>query len=139
MSDKSGWGSYRPVVPEGTYLASSRNTEGAYRALLFEVGTNKLLGPPELSEVDDGHGSDALSDESESNLLGGVMALVIVSAGAAGVIKAAPHVKRWWNDRTFSGLRINHAGKEKLASPAPNEGSNQATVASLAAVNDTSS
>ena len=99
MSDAE---SLRPIVPEGTYLARSRGSDGVYRALLFEEGTGRLLGPPELVEVDDdepvafyGYASD--SQEARDAEIRDSVDAVLTLLGLAVV--AAPHVKRLWNER----------------------------------------
>jgi hypothetical protein len=92
----------RPVVPEGTYLARSRGSDGVYRALLFEEGTGKLLGPPELVEIDDDepvafYGDASDSREARDAEICESVDAVLTLLGLAVV--AAPHVKRLWNER----------------------------------------
>ena len=35
---------YRAVHPEGTHLASSKDTEGSYRGVLLDNETNRVVG-----------------------------------------------------------------------------------------------
>jgi len=43
---------YKILETEGTHTVPSKETRGAIRALEFEDGTNNLVGPPELVEVE---------------------------------------------------------------------------------------
>jgi hypothetical protein len=82
---------YRPIVNEGTHLASSKGTEGAYRGALLDDDTNILAGQAEWIEVE--------SYEKESdNELGRVIVLVVGIGIGVVVCKASPHVIRWWNN-----------------------------------------
>lgn len=40
-------------VPDGQHLGQAKDSAGAFRALLFDNKTGKLLGHAELHEVDD--------------------------------------------------------------------------------------
>jgi len=114
MSDETPWDSLRPVVPEGMHLRHSRDDEGRYRALLFENDTNKMVGPPELeNRPDDDDANEyvyqpqpiAPSSESDEELtLGELVAVAAVVAGIVGIIKAAPHVIRWWQEKAVPSL-----------------------------------
>jgi len=114
MSDETPWDSLRPVVPEGMHLRHSRDDEGRYRALLFENDTNKMVGPPELeNRPDDDDANEyvyqpqpiAPSSESDEELtLGELVAVAAVVAGIVGIIKAAPHVTRWWQEKAVPSL-----------------------------------
>ena len=44
---------YRPIKREGTHLADSNDTEGAYRGNLLDDETNKPVGNSEWIKVDD--------------------------------------------------------------------------------------
>lgn len=105
-------------VPEGTHLGFSRDTDGAYRAHLFDDKTNELVGHAELfGPAEDEHVSSATDagpvyinvdygqshsqeDEAE-DLLGALAVLGIIVAAQ----RAAPHLKRWWNDRARPFLK----------------------------------
>lgn len=43
---------YRAIIPEGTHLAHSNNTEGAFRGAVLDDETNQVRGQAELVEVD---------------------------------------------------------------------------------------
>lgn len=43
---------YKILETEGTHTVPSKETRGAIRALEFEDGTNNLVGPPELVEIE---------------------------------------------------------------------------------------
>lgn len=108
-------------VPEGTHLGVSRDTDGAYRAHLFDDDTNGLVGHAELFEpvkdqaepptdpspvfvyIDDGHEYEAQAREPSEveKLLGSLLLLGVLVA----VEKAKPHVKEWWTDQARPALR----------------------------------
>lgn len=112
-------------VPDGTHLGVSRDTDGAYRAHLFDDDTNELVGhaelftPPEHDEpqpepspvfvyLDDGYRSETEAREpSETEkILGQLLLLGIVVA----VEKAKPHVLRWWAEQARPALRAKRDG-----------------------------
>jgi hypothetical protein len=143
MSDEIDWNSYRPVVPDGTYLAHSNGPDGEYRALLFDINTGELLGPAELTkrvEASDSYvyayNYVAPSDENEVSL-SAVIGLAIVVAGAIGVVAAAPHIKNWWQEKVFPSLKRKWARSEDLALSASSEGHGQSATAELATVSKT--
>ncbi|QYF89575.1 hypothetical protein [Arthrobacter sp. PAMC25284] len=97
-------------VPDGQHLGFSRDTDGAYRAHLFDNETNDLVGHAELFEPDeDDAGSPniqyvyvsdpgaaegrELTDEELAEALEALVRLGIIVATLAAA--AAPHVKRW--------------------------------------------
>ena len=43
---------YRAVHPKGTHLASSRNTDGAFRGTYLDDETNQISGQAEFVEVE---------------------------------------------------------------------------------------
>lgn len=122
MTDSTDDALYRPVIPEGAYLAYSKDNVGAHRALLFEHGTGKLLGPPELLRVefeeppgnehvpvpDDGRGG-----EPELTVEGLIGALALLG-GVAAVQYAAPHFATWWREKIRPRLRRRKPAKPHL-------------------------
>ena len=42
---------YEPIIKEGTHLAESHKTEGAYRGILLDDETNQLAGQAEWTQV----------------------------------------------------------------------------------------
>lgn len=97
-------------VPDGQHLGFSRDTDGAYRAHLFDDHTNRLVGHAELRDPDEdesewsgtyGYESSStkaeareLTPEEIAQALEALAALVLVVASLASA--AAPHVRRWW-------------------------------------------
>ncbi|KIS28684.1 hypothetical protein TV39_04720 [Arthrobacter sp. SPG23] len=104
-------------VPDGQHLGFSRDTDGAYRAHLFDNETNGLVGHAELFEpakdesdspyieyvyVSDSRPKEGreLADKELDEALEALVRLGIIVAAAA-----APHVKRWWQGRAIPGLK----------------------------------
>jgi len=94
---------YRAAYPEGTHLASSRNTDGAFRGTYLDDETNQIGGQAELFEV------DRNEREDESNGSDGILAEVvatIIGVAATGIIVwATPKVKSWWQDSAYPSLK----------------------------------
>jgi hypothetical protein len=61
---------YRSIIQEGTHLASSKNTDGAYRGSLLDDETNKVVGQAEWEPVEEDD-DDNWNYPSESNSDGG--------------------------------------------------------------------
>lgn len=107
-------------VPDGQHLGFSRDTDGAYRAHLFDNETNDLVGHAELFETDEDSAREPyveyvyvsepasgerreLTDDELAELLGALVGLGIIVAAFAA--EAAPHVKKWWQDTAVPGIR----------------------------------
>lgn len=93
---------YRAVYPEGTHLASSRNTDGAFRGTYLNDETNQIGGQAEFVEAEQ-------DDDEQPEGVFDVLAQVVVLAAAFafGVVttKAAPKVKSWWQDSAYPSLK----------------------------------
>lgn len=108
-------------IPDGQHLGFSRDSDGAYRAHLFDDETNQLVGHAELfepgdddwgaSNVDNAYGWESESEDRNEDLdelaeaLGNLVALGIITAAAL----AAPHIKRWWTDKVLPALKSTPA------------------------------
>ena len=115
---------------DGADLSKSQKKPGQYSPLTREEGTNKL-GHVTLSEVgeDEGHGgwvmytqpfsdshetpapTPALTAEEREEFVRLLADLITV--GAILTVRAAPHVKRLWNDKAAPALR---SARDKTAS-----------------------
>lgn len=93
---------YRAVYPKGTHLASSRNTDGAFRGTYLNDETNQISGQAEFVEAEQ---DDDEQPEDVSDVLAQV--IVFAAAFAFGVVttKAAPKVKSWWQDSAYPSLK----------------------------------
>lgn len=112
MKGNHGYEKIRVEIPDGQRLGLSRDTDGAYRAHLFDE-TNNLVGHAELFEPDEDatdspyiqyvYVSDStdtksgdLTDEELEEMLKALVGLAMIVATLAAA--AAPHVKSWWHD-----------------------------------------
>ncbi|MCB1284278.1 MAG: hypothetical protein KDB20_08125 [Microthrixaceae bacterium] len=97
---------FRVEVPDGQHLGRARGEDGDYRGLLFDADNN-LVGHAQLSEVDDtdeddhrNHRQPPDDDLDLEALVKDLQALVdLAILLAAAAEAAAPHIKRWWNER----------------------------------------
>jgi hypothetical protein len=116
-------------VPEGTHLGFSRGTDGAYRAHLFDDETNALVGHAELFEPAEGEyvgsvmdaqpvyinvDNDRSSSQEDKAQLQDVLGALAVLGIIVAAQRAAPHLKRWWNDQALPFLRKS---KNRLSKP----------------------
>ena len=96
---------YRAIVPEGTHLARSNNTEGAFRGAVLDDETNQVCGQAELVEVD----RDEDDESNESPDLSTAVAMLAVAgvsiAGTIFVSAVAPKIKAWWGDTAHPSLK----------------------------------
>lgn len=77
--------SYRPIIKEGTHLASSKETAGAVRGALLDNVTNKVVGQAEWEEVlEKGASSGAIG----ATVLGAAALGVAATVGVMSVAKA---------------------------------------------------
>jgi hypothetical protein len=104
---------YRLIRKEGTHLASSNDTEGASRGILFDNDTNKLVAHAEWVKVDEseheGHYSyDYQENQQKVELSPEEQELAqfvgeVIGAGTLYVLTeyVAPHVNRWWQNKAL--------------------------------------
>lgn len=108
---------YRPIYKEGTYLAPSKNTEGAVRGSLLDNETNQITGQAEWVKV---HVSENGYDEpydyqeprgnKELSPEGQEIAQLVGEAIASGTIwvfseVVAPRAKFWWQEKVAPEMR----------------------------------
>lgn len=81
---------WNPIVPDGQHLRDSQQMEGATSGLLFEDGTNKLMGPAKwVWESDDSEDEDQLEDYSSGATLDVPFSLVLGGLAVAGITISA--------------------------------------------------
>jgi len=120
-------------IPDGQHLGFSRDTDGAYRAHLFDNATNDLVGHAELFEPEEGvdssdewhtYSSDSSTRDHEFQLdeettkqleeLGELLGELVVLGIIAAAKTAAPHLKKWWNSHVIPAI-ASAPGKIKSA------------------------
>lgn len=108
-------------VPDGQHLGISRDTNGAYRAHLFDDETNDLVGHAELFEPpeDDSSSPDieyvyvsslGAADEPPHQLSAEELA-EFVNLVMTAAVAAAPHIRRWWTDTVVPTFKAACAGR----------------------------
>ena len=120
-SKKTG-GLYRLIYKEGTHLAPSKDTKGAYRGTLLDDESEELAGQSEwlkvdesehIYDMDNGWLSNSINEEPSPEeevwieILGAMLA-----AGTIWIIDEfiAPRVRNWWKERVTPIIQ----GKGKL-------------------------
>ena len=91
------WVTREVRIPEGAFLATSHETPGAERALLFDRESRDNLGPAELRVPED-------EGLSPGELLAAA-AILAVGMGVHAVIVNAPEMKRKWNDDALPAIK----------------------------------
>jgi hypothetical protein len=107
---------YRVIRKEGTHLASSNDTEGASRGILFD-DTNKLVGHAEWVKVDESEYERDYSYDYQENQQKvelspeeqkfAQLVAEAIAAGTAYVLTeyVAPHVNRWWQNKAVPTMK----------------------------------
>lgn len=97
---------YEPIVPDGCHLGTSHGPDGGVNGLLFENGTNRLIGHASWHWVDEDDADTASASEQrpltqgEQELAAAVAAVLVVA-----LIAAMPVVKRWWGRTAFPAMQ----------------------------------
>lgn len=92
---------YRPIIKEGTHLARSKSTDGAFRGSQLSDETNQIDGQAEWILVEEDIDSD--SDKSETLVYAFILAAGVLSTIA--VQKATPYLKKWWNETAYPSIK----------------------------------
>jgi hypothetical protein len=106
QSDQDGeWVNKDVRVPEGAYLASSHETPGAERALLFDRESGTNLGPAEVRD------SERLTDEEVRQLMAFCLAVgAAVGSAVTLVVAKGPDIKRGWNEKVLPAAKAKWSG-----------------------------
>jgi hypothetical protein len=87
------------VVPDGTHLGESQETDGTYRGLLYDDETGKLVGHIELEEEYDwDDDSSSPANEDEPDLAGALVGLAFLGV-IIGAVEGAKYLHRRRQDR----------------------------------------
>lgn len=120
-------------IPEGAYLASSHETPGAERALLFEHETGNNLGPAELRDP------KPLSDSDDSDSLLRDALAVVIGAALTFVAVKGPDMKRGLDEKAIPAIKAKWSAfktrwSDKRTAHAEGESSDSETRPHLALV-----
>lgn len=114
---RSGDVLYKVKHKEGVHLASSHDSDGALRGILFDDETNRLVGHAELEPVDESeYGCDYSYDNQENQQEGELspeeqkLAQFLGKVIATGTVivltqYVAPYVSRWWQNKAVPTMR----------------------------------
>lgn len=99
---------YRAIIPEGTHLAHSNNTEGAFRGAVLDDETNQVCGQAELVEVERDEDEDIEASGDSSGLIDTaiIFGTALLSAGATyAAVRAKPLLERRWHEKWLPSLQ----------------------------------
>jgi hypothetical protein len=98
---------YRPIIKEGTHLASSKKTDGTYRGALLDNDTNKVVGQAEWEEVEeDEYWNDQYEyyDNDEKVEFSEEDKEILVNVINEVVKISAPYVEQFITDKVVPGV-----------------------------------
>jgi hypothetical protein len=135
-SSKQGGDSYKPIIKEGTHLAPSKKTPGAFRGTQLSNANNQVDGQTEWVKVEEDeydyrYSPRAYEDSCEkveltkeqrelADMIGDVAAAAIIALLAA----VAPHIKNWWQETAVPSIKRTWqdiTGKKKAKSLPPKD------------------
>ena len=99
---------YRAIIPEGTHLAHSNNTEGTFRGAVLDDETNQVCGQAELVEVDRDEDEDIEASGNSSGLIDAaiIFGTALLSAGATyAAVRAKPLLEKRWHEKWRPSLQ----------------------------------
>ena len=100
---------YRVIIPEGTHLAHSNNTEGAFRGAVLDDETNQVCGQAELVEVerDEDEEIEASGGSPGSVAVAKLFATATFSVAATlAAVMVQPILEKRWHDRWLPSLQV---------------------------------
>lgn len=99
---------YRAIIPEGTHLAQSNNTEGAFRGAVLDDETNQVCGQAELVEVDrdEDEEIEASAGSPGSVAIPKLFATAAFSVAATlATVIVKPVLEKRWHEKWFPSLK----------------------------------
>ena len=99
---------YRAIIPEGTHLARSNSTEGAFRGAVLDDETNQVCGQAELVEVDrdEGEEIEASGGSPGSIAVAKLFATAALSVAATlATVMVKPVLEKRWHEKWSPSLR----------------------------------
>ena len=99
---------YRAIIPEGTHLARSNSTEGAFRGAVLDDETNQVCGQAELVEVDHDEDEDI---EASAGSPGSVAVAKLFATAALSVaatlaaVTVKPVLEKRWHEKWYPSLQ----------------------------------
>lgn len=99
---------YRAIIPEGTHLAHSNNTEGAFRGAVLDDETNQVCGQAELVEVDrdEDEEIEASAGSPGSVAIPKLFATATLSVAATlAAVMVKPMLEKRWHEKWRPSLQ----------------------------------
>ena len=99
---------YRAIVPEGTHLARSNSTEGAFRGAVLDDETNQVCGQAELVEVDrdEDEEIEASGGSPGSVAVAKLFATAALSVAATlATVMVKPVLEKRWHEKWSPSLK----------------------------------
>ena len=99
---------YRAIIPEGTHLARSNSTEGAFRGAVLDDETNQVCGQAELVEVDrdEDEEIEASGGSPGSVAVAKLFATAALSVAATlATVMVKPVLEKRWHEKWSPSLK----------------------------------
>ena len=99
---------YHAIIPEGTHLARSNSTEGAFRGALLDDETNQVCGQAELVEVDrdEDEEIEASGGSPGSVAVAKLFATAALSVAATlATVMVKPVLEKRWHEKWSPSLK----------------------------------
>ena len=99
---------YHAIIPEGTHLARSNSTEGAFRGALLDDETNQVCGQAELVEVDrdEDEEIEASGGSPGSVAVAKLFATAALSVAATlATVMGKPVLEKRWHEKWAPSLK----------------------------------
>lgn len=99
---------YRAIIPEGTHLARSNSTEGAFRGAVLDDETNQVCGQAELVEVDrdEDEEIEASGGSPGSVAVAKLFATAALSVAATlAAVTVKPVLEKRWHEKWSPSLQ----------------------------------
>ncbi|MCT8977882.1 hypothetical protein N4T77_14880 [Clostridium sp. CX1] len=105
---------YKILETEGTHTVASKDTRGATRAMEFEDGTNKLVGPAELVEVESRTPKRYEDFSTGGQLVIGVAEIIVPKITGYLTEKAISSFDNWLKNRRKQNKKKQSVKKESI-------------------------
>ncbi len=92
-------------ITDGLYITEDRKKEIRQAILIAKQKINESEDEGIAMEWDSCSNEDADTTDARNDALVVAVSVLLVAVSAYGIYKAAPYIKRWWNDKAVPNLK----------------------------------